>query len=84
MLRFMKFLKKENIQCKYLMYKEICETAVKLLKCLQNEMFLSKNDPKLSAIKVFKHTDGLLRLKTRIIQRNEFFIFMSNSIRQQA
>lgn len=76
MLRFKKFLKKETIENKYLTYKEIHETEVKFLKCLQEEMFSLKNDPKLSAIKVFKHTDGLLRLKTRIIRRNDNFSFL--------
>lgn len=57
-------------------HKEIYETEVRLLKCLQNEMFLPKNDPKISAIKVFKHTDGLLRLKTRITERSDDFSFL--------
>lgn len=76
MLRFKKFLKKETIESKYLTCKEIHETEVKFLKCLQEEWFSLKNDPKLSGIKVFKHTDGLLRLKTRIIQRNDNFSFL--------
>ncbi|XP_015189797.1 PREDICTED: uncharacterized protein LOC107073618 [Polistes dominula] len=66
----------KDIRTKYLTYKKIHETKIKLLKCLQHDMFLLKNDPKLSAIKVFKHTDGLLRLKTKIIQRNDNFSFL--------
>ena len=76
MLRFKNFLLKRKPETgNRITYQEICETELKFLKQLQKYMFQSK-DPKLQNLQIFKHTDGLLRLKTRIFERDDYFPFL--------
>ncbi|XP_058805274.1 uncharacterized protein LOC131672213 [Phymastichus coffea] len=77
MLRFKDFLvNKKSIQRKYVTYREVYNVERKFLICIQQQMFLPKNDPKLTTLQTFIHTDGLIRLKTRISERNDKFPFL--------
>ena len=77
MLRFKKFIvNKKSIQNKFISYEEVRNVEHKFLICIQKTMFLTKNDPKLGSLQTFVHTDGLLRLRTKISERNDKFPFL--------
>ena len=46
------------------------------MKYLQGLMFLPKSDHKLSTVQTFKDNDGLLRLKTKILEINDSYLFL--------
>lgn len=77
MSRFLNYLKKKEIKSKVLSFEEICDAELKLLRQLQKEMFLPDNDPKLSSIKTFRHSDDLIRVNTRILERKDCFDFLN-------
>lgn len=60
-----------------LIFREIFEAELQVLKQLQREMFLSKNDPKISSFKTFLHEDELIHVKTRITERKDDFFFLN-------
>ncbi|XP_076283978.1 uncharacterized protein LOC143210727 [Lasioglossum baleicum] len=77
MLRFKNFkLKKDSNIGTRITYQEMYQAELKHLKYIQEQIFLSKNDPKLMTIQTFVHTDGLIRLKTKIFERNDRFSFL--------
>ena len=55
---------------------EICQAEFNFLKYLQSQMFSSEKDKKLASLLTFVHSDGLLRLKTKIVERNDSFPFL--------
>ena len=77
MTRFKNFkLNIESCKSNRLTYKEIQKTELKYLKYLQGLMFLPKNYHKLSTVQTFKDNDGLLRLKTKILERKDSYLFL--------
>ena len=50
---------------------ELNAAEVLLLKLVQREMFTSENDVRFKALDVFKDENGLLRVKTKIFNRND-------------
>lgn len=77
MYRFKNFLlKRVTTGSNSITYTEIYNTEVKFLNCLQSVMFSSIDDPKLATLQAFVHTDGLIRLKTKITERSDSFPFL--------
>lgn len=77
MIRFKNFkIRKKIYKGSRLTFKEIAETEIKLLRQLQRGMFLPEKDPKLSTMDTFLHSDGLIRIKTKIVERDDSFPFL--------
>ena len=77
MIRFKNFkLRVSKNKGNRITYQEIREAESKFLKYLQGEMFMRKNDPTLISLQTFEHTGRLIRLKTKIIERNDYFSFL--------
>ena len=69
MLRFKNFMCKiENDNCKRISYTELKVVEIKYLKYLQGLMFSSEQDSRLLTLSVFIHSDGTIRLKTKIVE----------------
>ncbi|XP_078051448.1 uncharacterized protein LOC144477596 [Augochlora pura] len=76
-IRFVNFkYKSKRTKGKVLTYVEIYQAELKVLKYLQSKMFLPQGDAKLATLQTFTHTDGLIRLKTRIVERQDSFPFL--------
>lgn len=46
------------------------------MKFVQHKAFKSEKDPRLAKLQTFVHTDGLIRLKTKISERDDYFSFL--------
>ena len=69
LIRFKNFkLRGEEYKNPVLTFSEINNAETLFLISLQREMFNSIDDPKLKTLDVFVDTDGLIRLKTKIVE----------------
>lgn len=69
-------LKKGSNYGKRLTYKDIRDTEFKVLRQLQSEMFSSNSDPKVATIETFVDNNKLIRMRTKIIDRDDSFPFL--------
>lgn len=58
-----------------LLFKEIQESRILLLKLIQAECFTDENDARVSHLNAFKDKDGLIRLKSKIVLREDIYCF---------
>ena len=68
-------LRKELRKCGSLTSSEITDAEIKLFVILQSEMFSSVKDERLKGFQVFTDDKGVLRVKTKIVNRDDTFNF---------
>lgn len=54
---------------------EITEAEITVLKFVQNEFLSSASDQRIASLNAFKAEDGLIRLKTKIVSRQDSYSF---------
>ena len=77
MLKFKNYTRSgELAKRKRLTFEEIHNGEMQFLKVLQNKMCFHENREKLTTLSTFVHSDGLIRLKTKILERDYSFSFL--------
>lgn len=77
MLKFKNYkLTGELTNGRMLTFKEVNNAEIQYLKVLEENMFSCENKKKIATLSTFVYTDGLIRLKTKIVERDDSFGFL--------